>query len=145
MLALRHRLSVDLQTEDFLYVKIVIACRDVLDCQITCAAPPPTISGLINSIKASIAAYKYAYNARRALATYMTDRRYYSNSQTRSSRARTKKRCFVCEKENCWSSNHIEQERQQSKEQFKAKHGSKFNTRFKRKPFEGKPFKRSFN
>jgi hypothetical protein len=157
---LRHGLTPDLQSEDFMLNKIVLACRDLPDCQIACSAPANTLSGLISSVKNSISAYEHAHKNQAATAdAFMTDRRYYDNGSGsrgnrrgnghsyRSSQGRSgnsysqgcsnssfkgKKRCFV------WSSNHTEAEQQQSKERFKAKYGGRFGNRY------SKPFEKSF-
>jgi hypothetical protein len=161
---LRHGLSADLHTEGFMLNKLVLACRDFPDCQITCSAPPDTLTGLISSMKASITAYEYAHKDQISTTeTFMTDRQYHGSSNFRgnsrgnsysrgfsqgrgnnhsqgrnSSNFRGKKRCFVCEKENCWSFNHTEAEQRQSKEIFKLKYSDRFQNRY------GKPFEKSF-
>jgi hypothetical protein len=44
----------------------------------------------------------------------------------------------VCNKEDCWSTNHTESERQQAREKFKEKYKSRFNNNF------GRRFQKSF-
>ena len=134
---LYYGLGPALQTEEFMHDKLITACQGVKDCQIACAAPPPTLSALISSLKTSILAYENAN--RTTTETFMTDRRYQSNrsnysrnnNPSRNQYAprdyKKRKKCFVCHKEDCWSSEHPQTEQQEAKNRFKAKYSNRYN------------------
>jgi hypothetical protein len=142
---LRHGLTPDLQSDTFMLNKLVLACRSVPACQIACSAPPDNLSALISSLKTSITAYEFSHKNESISNTFMTDRRYYSNSSHRYNRDRppsnrprfnrSTKRCFICKKEGCWSTNHSESEQKQARERFKSAVSNKFGDRL-HKPFE---------
>ena len=151
---LRYGLSQELQSDAFMLNKLVLACRSLPDCQIACSAPADTLNSMINALKSSIKAYEFSHSQTNTSHTYMTDRRFRSNSDNnryprqnyrppdRGNRSRfnhnRKKRCFVCDKEDCWSTNHTESERQEAKDRFKEKYKSRFNNNF------GRHFQKSF-
>lgn len=151
---LYHGLTPDLQTDTFMLNKLVLACQDAPECAIACSSPPPTLSGFISTLKTSIMTYERNHR-NTSTETFMTERRYQTNgnrndrsnfrgsSNYRHSHGPVKrftrqKRCFVCRKENCWSTNHSEAEQQAAKDRFKNEHGNRFNNRF------GKPFEKSY-
>ena len=148
---LRYGLSQELQSDAFMLNKLVLACRKLPDCQIACSAPADTLNSMINTLKSSIEAYEFSHSQADTSHTYMTDRRFRSNgdnnryprlnrppSRENQSRFNRKRRCFVCDKEDCWSTNHTESERQEAKDRFKEKYKSRFNNNF------GKRFQKSF-
>ena len=55
------------------------------------------------------------------MSSFFTDRKYLGQDRQRNQykpRDSGKKRCFVCRKEGCWSSNHTQAERDQSRARF---------------------------
>lgn len=117
------------------------ACRNTPACQIACSTPPDSLNSLITSLKSSITTYEHAHKITEPSA-FTTDRRYHSNRlpstqnryrpQGRSNRLQNTrtKRCFICKKEDCWSTNHSESEQRQAKDRFKSTHASRFSNRF---------------
>jgi hypothetical protein len=116
--------------------KLVLACRSLPECQIACSAPADTLNSMINTLKSSITVYEFSYSQGNTSHTYMTDRRFRSNNDNRfrrkgnQSRFNRQRRCFVYDKNDCWSTNHTESERQQAQERFKEKYKSRFNNNF---------------
>jgi thymidylate synthase len=142
---LRYGLSQELQSDAFMLNKLVLACRSLPECQTACSAPADTLNSMINTLKSSITAYEFSHSqGNNTSHTYMTDRRFRSNNDNRfrrrgnQSRFNRQRRCFVCDKEDCWSTNHTESERQQAQERFKEKYKSRFNNNF------GRRFQKSF-
>jgi hypothetical protein len=74
---LKGSLTLRLQSDKFLYNKILIACCGVLAYAITLIKPPPNISNLINKLNFAIIVYKAEYLLETEL--FFTNRRYYSN------------------------------------------------------------------
>jgi hypothetical protein len=83
---------------------------------------------LINDLRSSIVIYQKA-NSIETFEIFFIDRRYHKNFssriinfQARSNQNRrylTKKKCFVCQKEECWSTKHSKDERETTKQKFK--------------------------
>jgi hypothetical protein len=122
---LQHGLDTDLRTDKFLHNKIINACQDLPACQYTCFRPSDSLAGLMNDLRSSITTWEKSNPGETS--QFFTDRRYHSNpfhhSQRPSrsfrnkdsrfgSKDQKKKRCFVCDKEGCWSSNHSKEERE---------------------------------
>ncbi|RKF87932.1 hypothetical protein GcM1_084004 [Golovinomyces cichoracearum] len=105
--------------KDFLYTKLLQACKRNSVCELACFKPAPTLEGLIIDLRASITLKnesKYVENKEPQI--YYTDRRYKSrptrNYQTpyeKDSSGESRK-CFFCKKINCWSSKHTDEERE---------------------------------
>jgi hypothetical protein len=74
---LKGSLTLRLQSDEFLYNKILIACRSVPAYAIALIRPPLNISNLINKLNFAIIVYKAEYPLKNE--TFFTDRRYYSN------------------------------------------------------------------
>ena len=55
---LQHSLDIKLQTDDFLYNKLIIACQEVEPCKYACYKPADTLAGLINNLRSFIVTYK---------------------------------------------------------------------------------------
>jgi hypothetical protein len=126
---LRHiqpSLDSALRTDLFLHSKLITACQETQACQYACFKPSDTLSGLINDLQSSIDTYEKTHPPEPS--AFFTDRRFHRNpssSQHRFPNRRfprsnpIKKRCFVCKKENCWSTKHTEEEREESKKRFR--------------------------
>jgi hypothetical protein len=74
---LKGSLTLKLQSDKFLYNKILIACRGVLACAIALVRPLLDVSNLINKLNFTIIVYKAEHLLKTK--TFFTDRRYYSN------------------------------------------------------------------
>jgi hypothetical protein len=135
---LQHGLDTDLRTDKFLHNKLINACQDLPACQYACFRPSDSLAGLINDLRSSITTWEKSNTGETS--QFFTDRRYHHSNRfhhsQRPSRSfrnnrsgnkdQKKKRCFVCDKEGCWSSNHSKEEREESRKKFRAK----FNQRF---------------
>jgi hypothetical protein len=146
---LQHGLGPALRTDDFIHNKLVNACQEVPACQYACFKPSETLAGLINDLKSSIATYQKAHSTESSFptesTTLFTDRRYHRNFQPRTNQdrgqrrgyqdrrnqgqGRTEKKCFVCQKEGCWSTKHSRDEREDAKRKFKNRFSGQMNKR----------------
>ena len=138
---LQHGLDPEFRTDKFFHNKLINACQDVPACQFACFKPSDTLAGLIDNLRSSIITFHKANPTE----TFFTDRRYHKNPgnpqsnrfQPRTSFNRNlknrKKKCFVCDKEGCWSSKHTKDEQEESKqrykERFKERSGRYFDKR----------------
>src|SRR6266513_6490169 len=80
-----------------------------------------SLTGLINDLRSSITTYEKSRSE--SSQTFLTDQRYHSlnhdHDRQRSQSRYRKKRCFVCNREGCWSTKHTREEREESKRRFK--------------------------
>jgi hypothetical protein len=83
---LKGSLTLRLQSDEFLYNKILIACRGVFACAIALVGPLLDIGDLINKLNFTI----IVYEAEHLLETeiFFTDRRYHSRNQSNNHRYR---------------------------------------------------------
>jgi hypothetical protein len=151
-------LDVTLHGDNFLQNKLQTACEDHPACSIGCSIPALTSTGLINSLRASIVTYESVNKKQNQTQyiqdddeteQYFTDRRYHSNrpqhpnrshhpnrysQQRRTQRNQTNqpqpRRCFICKKENCWSTRHTQDERDKAKATYKARFAKEIDQRF---------------
>ena len=138
---LQHGLDPELRTDRFIHNKLINACQNLPACQYACFKPADSLAGLINNLRSSIITYTQANPTSEA---FFTDRRYHKQYQTpplayarkdrgdnqRNNQPRVKKkRCFVCNKEGCWSSKHTREEREDSKNKFKERFSRGFDRR----------------
>jgi hypothetical protein len=124
---LQHGLEPNLQIDSFLHNKLILACRGLPACQYASCKPSDNLAGLINDFQSSIVTYENTYPPNPSPSTFFTDRRFHHTqprslprypSRPRPSSKPTKKRCFVCKKEGCWSTKHTKEEREESKKRF---------------------------
>jgi hypothetical protein len=115
---LQHELETALRTNEFIHNKLINACQDVSACQYACFKSSETLIELINDLKSSIIIYKKSHS----IETFFIDRRYHKNFSSRDRGNRgyqnrkyqnrinqdrrnqdqeRKRRCFVCQKEEC--------------------------------------------
>jgi hypothetical protein len=119
---LRHMqkgLDIELQSDRVLYNKIINACQQVSACSFACYRPSPTLAGLIGDLQSSITTFELAHKKEAPI--YFVDRKYHKPGQPNSRftlRPNSRKRCFVCQKEGCWSTKHTPEERQRSRTRF---------------------------
>ena len=119
MWQLQRGLAKDLQNDTTFYNKLLTACQDVSACKPACFRPATTLAGLISNIKSSIATYG---NREQEIKSFYTDRRYHPTDRRyhpsdRQYRNKGKK-CFVCSKTGCWSTNHTKDERDRKIRQY---------------------------
>ena len=114
--------------------RLSTACESISACEIVCRKPPNAIQDLIQDLRSSTALqdrrsllspsetmytdrrYRNRESSNRDQSRYPSKPRYDSNNSNRDPKA--KKRCFVCKKEGCWSTNHPKEERQRSIKQY---------------------------
>ena len=156
---LYNSLPIGLQNEAQMANKLNLACRDVAECQAASIRPEGRVPVFIDNMKAAIGTYE-AIHGKRVTSegfvqdpedsdeTFMTDRRFntlknrynlprsrgsYKPNSHQQGYAKQPKRCYVCQREGCWSTNHSEAERTNSREKFRNrfrnKHGDRYNPR----------------
>jgi hypothetical protein len=120
---IQRGLAPELRTEQILRDKLINACNDVEACVYACLKPAPTLEGVCSDLQSSIIAYKRTRESKWQSQAFYTDRKYRHNNRYRDkSNDNFKKRCLVCKKEGCWSTNHPENERKEAM--------NKLNTKF---------------
>src|SRR6266516_285391 len=138
---LQHGLDPDLRTDKFLHNKLINACQELPACQYACFKPSDSLAGLLNDLRSSIATFEKSHSENTQ--TFFTDRRYHKHPRPLSFRSfrsfnrnqpslsgrhtSSKKRCFVCNKEGCWSSKHSREERDESRKKFKERFSRRFD------------------
>ena len=134
---LQHGLDPDLRTDKFLHNKLINACQELPACQYACFKPSDSLAGLINDLRSSIITFEKSNNENSQ--AFFTDRRYhrqyprssssrpFNRHQSPSQHITTKKRCFVCNREGCWSSKHSQDERDESRKRFREKLNRRFD------------------
>jgi hypothetical protein len=108
-----------------------------------CFRTSNSLAGLIDDLRSLITTWEKSNSG--DTNQFFTDRRYYSNRPNHSNHSNyhlrrpflsfrnkdgnedRKKRCFVCDKEGCWSSNHSKEEREESRKKFRAKFSQRFD------------------
>jgi hypothetical protein len=124
---LQHELESILRIDDFIHNKLVNACQKISACQYACFKSSDSLTELINDLKSSIVIYQKAHFIEFSFliefTTLFIDRRYHRNFQSRinqnrenrefqnreqrreyqnrRNQNRTRKACFVCQKEKC--------------------------------------------
>ena len=132
------------QRNEHLKKNIIKTCRENAAVSTNLTNSFIDVSGLVNNLHASIINYEAVYKPQTpaaAAAGYVQkndDEAYFVNRQFRrrqqyrgrgrgkngrypqtfKSSTFRKKRCFVCSRENCWSTNHIQQERNETNKRF---------------------------
>ncbi len=112
---LQHDLNSELRFEKFIHNKLINVCQNVTACQYACFKSSDSLIDLINDLRSSIIIYQktnFNFNIE-TFESFFIDRRYHKDflSRNLSSRtnqfrnrrfkSRSKKRCFVCQKEEC--------------------------------------------
>jgi flagellar biosynthesis chaperone FliJ len=103
---LQHDLNSKLRSKKFIHNKLINACQDVFACQYACFKLSDSLVNLINDLRSSIIIYQKANSANfiETFETFFIDRRYHKNFSFRINQNRryfSKKKCFVCHKEEC--------------------------------------------
>ncbi len=150
---LQHNLESILHIDDFIHNKLINACQKISACQYACFKLSDSLTGLINDLKSSIVIYQKAHFIEFSFLiefiTHFIDRRYHRNfsfritqnreyqnrkyqnrrHQNRRNQNRTKKVCFVCQKDECWSTKHTKDEREEAKRKFRNRFVDQMNKR----------------
>ncbi len=111
---LQHELDSKLRSKRFIHNKLINVCQDVFACQYTCYRSSDSLSDFINDLRSLIIIYQKINSNLNE--TFFIDKRYHKNflsrnfssknfssriNQNRRFKDRSKKKCFVCQKENC--------------------------------------------
>ncbi|KAI0991583.1 hypothetical protein K3495_g16604, partial [Podosphaera aphanis] len=126
---IQRGLDQEYQSNSALRNKIITACSNVAACSLAVLQPATELTSLINNIHGAIENSEIIAKADKMesvskSSAYYTDRKYYTRRSPKTrptSRVRSsqkKKRCFVCQKEGCWSTKHSTKDRQEAKERF---------------------------
>jgi hypothetical protein len=143
---LQHDLNSKLRSKKFIHNKLINACQNVIACQYACFKFSDSLTNLINDLRSSIIIYQKVNSANfiETFEAFFTDRRYHKNfssridnfslriNQNRRFQNRSKRKCFVCQKEECWFTKHSKDEREIAKQKFK----NRFFTRIDHYIFE---------
>jgi hypothetical protein len=122
---LQHDLNSKLRSKKFIHNKLINACQNVFVCQYVCFKFSDSLVDLINDLRSSIIIYQKANSIIETFETFFIDRQYHKNFSLRidifsfrinqNRRYVSKKKCFVCQKEECWSTKHSKDERDTTK------------------------------
>lgn len=108
-------------------MKVANACRGHTECAFALYNVAPTYSGLRDSLRSAITVSDIAQASQFTQSTereeqYWTERRYNgrgsSHRQSRPPRTPASKKCFICDKTECWSTKHTPEERRKAYERF---------------------------
>jgi hypothetical protein len=130
---LQHDLESTFRIDDFIHNKLINAYQKISAYQYACFKSSDSLTELINDLKSSIIIYQKAHFIEFSFSIefiFFIDRRYHRNFQSRTreqnreyqnrrNQNRTRKVCFVCQKEECWSTKHTRNEREDAKRKFK--------------------------
>ncbi len=121
---LQHDLNSKLRSKKFIHNKLINACQDVFACQYVCFKFSDSLIDLINDLRSSIIIYQKANSIIETFEAFFIDRRYHKNfssriNQNRRFQKRFKRKCFVCQKKECWFIKHSKNEREMIKQKFK--------------------------
>jgi hypothetical protein len=149
---LQHNLESTLRIDDFIHNKLIHACQEISACQYACFKSSDSLTELINDLKSLIVIYQKAHFIEFSFLIefiFFIDRRYHRNFQSRinqnrreyqnreqhreyqdlRNRNRARKICFVCHKEECWSTKHSKNEREEAKRKFRNRFFEQVNKR----------------
>jgi hypothetical protein len=143
---LQHDLNSKLRSEKFIHNKLINACQNVIVCQYACFKFSDSLIDLINDLRSSIVIYQKANLIIETFEAFFIDRRYHKNFssrinqnhrfQNRRFQNRSKRKCFVCQKEECWFTKHSKNEREIVKQKFKNRFFNQMNKRIDQYIFE---------
>jgi hypothetical protein len=144
---LQHNLNSKLRSEKFIHNKLINACQNVFACKYVCFKLSDSLIDLINDLRSSIIIYQKvnSTNFIETFETFFTDKRYHKNFSSRINQNRFKEKCFVCQKEECWSIKHSKDERETIKQKFKNRFFNQMNKRIDQYIFEYKDTNSSFS
>ncbi|RKF75485.1 hypothetical protein GcM3_084026, partial [Golovinomyces cichoracearum] len=131
--ALHYGLRKELRNDYFLHIKTITACKSVEACSYTYSKPSESVTGLINDIRSSISTWESCHPALNTNSRFpdinFVDRKFryqthlyrphmknsFRDSRKTDSQNKNKKRCIICHKKGCWSSNHNKDELDEAK------------------------------
>jgi hypothetical protein len=139
----QRALRKNFEGEDALRTTVINACRRVPELEMALFKPANICEGLFSDLRSAVETHLARQHSTQLVTDqYYLDRRYNGNARTRggfkggfrrgqggnerAERAdsrgaptpRWKKKCFVCQKEGCWSTNHTDKERKDARTQF---------------------------
>ena len=100
---IQSSLPTDYHSDIILSNKLLNAISDVEACRLAYQKPADTLQGIISDLHSSLATF-YAKNINATSNAFFIDRKFHN-------RSKHKKKCFVCKKLGCWSTNHPKEER----------------------------------
>jgi hypothetical protein len=140
---LQHDLNSKLRSEKFIHNKFINACRNVFACQYACFKLSDSLIDVINDLRSSIIIYQKTNwsNFIETFETFFIDKRYHKNFSLRINQNRryfyfSKRKYFVCHKEECWLIKHSKNERKLVKQKFKNCFFNQMNKRIHQYIFE---------
>ncbi|RKF72000.1 hypothetical protein GcM3_099012, partial [Golovinomyces cichoracearum] len=124
---LRHTqrgLSSEFRSEKCLRDKIINACNNIEACAYACLKPSSSLEGLCSDLRSSIITFNRIRETNHPSSNqnFYTDRFYRGANhkfRPQTSKLMSKKKCFVCNKEGCWSNKHSDEERSKAINKFK--------------------------
>lgn len=144
MTSIRRQLPAAYHTDQILCDQLINACRANYACRFACYKAGDTLTSIISDLQASIATYEQTKRTPDTFTTdpelyesdvddtYYVDRRYrgpsrappkpkpYPTQQRRRYQSRDQaKKCLVCQRYGCWSTNHTPAERQEAAAKMK--------------------------
>jgi len=139
----QRALGKNFEGEDALRTTVINACRGVPELEMALFKPATICEGLFSDLRSAVETHLARQHTTQMVADqYYLDRRYNSNGRIRGQsqgaggfkgafrtgeqrvdngrgfKPRWKKKCFVCQKEGCWSTNHTDKERKAARAQF---------------------------
>jgi hypothetical protein len=128
---LQHGLDSEFHTDKFLHNKLIDTCQGIPACQYACYKPADSLAGLINDLRSSITTYNKSHSE--STSTFFTDRRHHKwpdqdqrHPFNTTAKPYNKKRCFVCDQEGYWSTQHSKEEREEATRQYKERLRKRF-------------------
>jgi hypothetical protein len=135
---LQHDVNSKLRSKKFIHNKLINACQNVFVCQYVCFKLSDSLIDLINDLKSSIIIYQKinSTNFIETFEAFFIDKCYHKNFssridifslrinqnrrfQNRRFQNRFKRKCFICQKKECWFTKHSKNEREIAKQKFK--------------------------
>ena len=136
----QRALGKNFEGEDALRTTVINACRGVPELEMALFKPATICEGLFSDLRSAVETHLARQHTAQMVTEnqYYVDRRYNSNSRNRGRggargayrggeqrddnrrgfKPRWRKKCFVCQKEGCWSTNHTDEERKAARTQF---------------------------
>jgi hypothetical protein len=142
----RHNLNSELRSKKFIYNKLINACQNVFVYQYVCFKFSDSLIDLINDLRLSIIIYQKANSIIETFKTFFIDKRHHKyflsrinqnrRFQNRRFQNRFKRKCFVCQREECWFIKHSKDKREIVKQKFKNRFFNQINKRIDQYIFE---------
>ena len=116
-------LAATLRSQENTYIKLRSACIGVRACEMATRRPAETLQSLIHDLRSSAMEHDYMKISPKNTETMFTDRKYkrlppVPTASKPTTVNRSGKKCFVCHKEGCWSTNHPAKERDKGIQQL---------------------------